>query len=60
MLGNISCLLPFADIFQNSLFQKIISGTLSECQMVKIQIMTDVLSFLIWFQTVADDNLSHR
>ena len=32
-----------ADFFQNLLFQKIISGTPSECQMVWIQIRTDVI-----------------
>ena len=45
-------LLSFADFFQNRRFQKILSGTLSECQTVWIQIRTDILSVLIWFQTV--------
>ena len=31
---------------------KFLSGTLSECQRVWIQIRTDVLSVLIWIQTV--------
>ena len=47
--------MPFessADFFQNLLFQKIISGTLTECQTVWIQIRTDILSVLIWVQTV--------
>ena len=33
-------------------FQKILSGTLSECQTVLIQTRTDILLVLIWFQTV--------
>ena len=53
MLGNFSCfccsLLTF---FQNQLFQNILSGTLSECQTVWIQIRTDILSVLIWVWTV--------
>ena len=57
MLGNFSCFcchqLAF---FQNSLFQKILSGTLSECQMVWIQIRMDVLPVLIWVQTVCKDH----
>ena len=32
--------------------QKILPGTLSECQIVWIQIRTDILSVLIWVQTV--------
>ena len=38
--------------FQNQLFQKILSGILSECQTVWILIRPDVLSGLIWVQTV--------
>ena len=45
-------LLSSDDFFQNKLSQKIISGTLSECQTVWIQIRTVVLSVLIWVQTV--------
>ena len=41
-------LLSSADFFQNKLFQKILSGTLSVCHTVWIQI----LSVLIWVQTV--------
>ena len=44
--------LSSADFFQNYHFQKIISGTLSVCQTVWIQIRTDNLSVLIWVQTV--------
>ena len=58
MLGNF-CMFFFllyflssADLFQNQLFQKILSGTLSECQAVWNQIRTDILSLLIWFQTI--------
>ena len=32
--------------------KKILSGTLSECQMIWIQIKTDILLLLIWVQTV--------
>ena len=45
-------LLPSADFFQNLLFQKILSGTLSECQMVWIQIRTYMLLVLILVKTV--------
>ena len=39
--------------FQNCFFfSKILSGTLSECRTVWIQIRTGVLSVLIWVQTV--------
>ena len=41
-----------ADFFQNYLFRKILSGIQSECQMVWIQIRTDIWSVLIWIQTV--------
>ena len=44
--------LSSADIFQNQLFRKILSGIQSECQIVWIQIWPDVLSGLIWVQTV--------
>ena len=53
MLGNFfMLLLSSADFFQNQLFQKILSGALIECQTVWIQIRTDILSVLIWVQTV--------
>ena len=45
-------LLLSADIFQNLLFKKILSGTLPECQTVQIQIRTDNMSVLISIQTV--------
>ena len=38
--------------FQNQLFFKILSGIPSDCQQVWIQIRADILSALIWFQTV--------
>ena len=44
------CFLIF--FFLNQLFQKFLTGTLSECQTVWIQIRTDLLSDLIWVQTV--------
>ena len=43
---------PFVAIFKMNISKKYISGTLSECQTVWIQIRTDVLSVLIWVQTV--------
>ena len=53
MLGMFSCfrcrLLPF---FKIIFFQKTLLEPLSECQTVWIQIRTDVLSVLIWVQTV--------
>ena len=39
-------------LFIKTNFQKIISGTLSECQTDWIQVRTDILSVLIWDQTV--------
>ena len=44
------CLLTFAKLTGSS--QKILPVTLSECQIVWIQIRTDVLLGLIWVQTV--------
>ena len=41
-----------ADFFQNQLFRKILSGIPSECQTDWIQIGPDILSGLIWVQTV--------
>ena len=41
-----------ADFFQNQLFRKILSRIPSECQIVWIQIRPDILSGLIWVQTV--------
>ena len=48
--------LSSADFFQNQLFQKILSGIPSECQMVWILIRPDVLSGLIWVKTVCKDH----
>ena len=45
-------LLAAADFFQNKLILRILSGTLSESQIVWIQIRTDILSVLIWVQNV--------
>ena len=39
-------------LFHNYIFQKILSGTLSECRTVWIQIRTDIMSVLNWIQTV--------
>ena len=54
MLCNFSCFCCFLLNFFNINFfkQKKYSGTLSEFQTVRIQIKTDVLSVLIWVQTV--------
>ena len=41
-------LLSSADFLQNQLFRKILSGIPSECQTVRIQIRSDILSGLIW------------
>ena len=56
-MGNFSCVLPSADFFlifffQNQLFQKILSGIPSESQTDWIQIRPDILSGLIWVQSV--------
>ena len=51
MLGMILFLLS-AHFFQNYFFQKIISGPLFECQMVKVHIRTAVLTLLILVQSV--------
>ena len=57
MLGNLLLLLlSSADFFHNYIFYKILSGTQSECQRVLILIRTDVLSTLIWVQTVCNGN----
>ena len=48
LLGNISRF-----IFQNQLFLKILSGIPSESQTSWIQIRPDILSGLIWVQTVS-------
>ena len=53
MLGNfLSFCCRLQTYFQNKLFQKILSGALSGWQTVLIQIRTDILSVLIWVQTV--------
>ena len=41
-----------ADFIQNQLFKKILPGIPSDCQTDWIQIRPDVLSGLIWVQTV--------
>ena len=53
--GLFNAFLLSADFFQNQLFWKILSGILSECQTVWIQIRPDILSGLIWVQTVCKD-----
>ena len=56
ILGILSCfccrLLMF---FKIIFFQKLLSGTLSDCQTVWIQFRNDILSGLIWVQTVCKD-----
>ena len=51
---NFFLFLSSADFFQNQCFWKILSGIFipSECQTVWIQIRPDILSGLIWVQTV--------
>ena len=49
---KIDAFLPSADFFQNQVFWKILSGISSECQTDWIQIRPDILSGLIWVQTV--------
>ena len=39
-------------VFQNQLFRKILSGIPPDCQTCRIQIRPDILSGLIWIQTV--------
>ena len=51
-LVSLHAFLLSTDFFQNQLFLKILSGTRSECQTVWIQIRPDILSGLIWVQTV--------
>ena len=56
MLGNFACFLSSVDVFfKLTFFQKHLSGIQSECQTVWIQIRSDVLSGLIWIQTVCKD-----
>ena len=57
MLGNFPAFFFWlsADFFQNHFFQKILSGIPSECRTVWIQIRPDILSGLIWVQTVYKD-----
>ena len=52
MLGSLSCFFVVCWFFQNQLFQKVTSGLPSECQTVWTQIRPDILSGLIWVQTV--------
>ena len=57
MLGNYIYIifhdfLSSADFFQNDIFRKILSDTLSECQTEQIQARSDILLGLIWVQTV--------
>ena len=44
--------LTSADFFQNYFFRKVLSEIPSECQIVWIQIRPDILSGLIWIQSV--------
>ena len=47
--------LSSADFFQSQLFQKILAEIPSECQTVLIQIRPDILSGLIWVNTVCKE-----
>ena len=52
MLGNFQAFVTSLLTPQSYPFQEILSGTPSECQIVWIQIVTDVKSVLIWARTV--------
>ena len=52
LLGNFASFLSSADFFQDKLFGKNLSGMPSECQTVWILVRPDILSGLIWVQTV--------
>ena len=52
LLSNFACFFVVCWFFQNQLFQKILSGIPSECQTVLMQIRPDILSGLIWIQTI--------
>ena len=54
--GNFLMLLSSADFFQNQHFRKILLGLSSECQTDWIQNRPNVLSGLIWVQTVCKRN----
>ena len=65
LLGNFSCIFVVCWFFQNQFSRKILSGILSECQIVWIQVRPDKMSGLIWVQTVciglsADDTRRQR
>ena len=49
-----TCFLSSAFFFQNQLFRKILSGIQPERQTVSIKIRPDILSGLIWVQTVCN------
>ena len=48
--SSFCCLL--LTLFKSHFFQEILTGTLSDCQMVLIQIRTDSMSVRVWVQTV--------
>ena len=52
MLANLLSLLLAGDFFEKKTFQKILSGIPSECKTICIQIRPNILSGLIWVQTV--------
>ena len=52
MLGIFSCFCRVLTFLKINFFKKITTGTLSMCQTAWIQIGPDVLSGLIWVQTV--------
>ena len=54
MLGNFQLFCLLQTFFQNKPLKNL-SGTLSECQTVWIQIRPDVMSDLIWVQIVCKD-----
>ena len=58
LLGSFHTFLSSADLFQNQLFRKILSGIPSEWQTVLIQIRPDILSGMIWIQIVCKGHQS--
>ena len=49
---DLMIMLSSATFFKTNFFQKNLSGTLSGCQTVWIQIRTNVMSVLIWVQII--------
>ena len=52
LLDNVSPFLLSTVFFQNQLFRKFLSGKPSGCQTACIKIMHDIMSGMVWVQTV--------